>query len=141
MLKRTNVLSFQSKKSNIDMPSYQKTNISFHISDVLKVHRTTFSYNGSISTITHSVSYHHLNDLNSRVPVEYVSDAQNQNSPSMYDLKNDNQLSSIRLSIIILGCLCIVLILLHAILSVITWNKIQLKPFFIQIEQRNNDFI
>lgn len=128
-------------KSKRDMQSYLKSKIRFYISEVWLFHQTTLSYNGSISTITDSVSHHRLNDLNnSLAPVEYVSDAQAQNLSSMYDFKHDNRISSIRLSIFILGCLCIVLILLHVILSVITRNKI-LEPFFLQIEQRNDDFI
>lgn len=124
------------------MQSFLKGKILFYISEVWLFHQTTLSYNGSISTITDSVSYHRLNDLNnSRAPVEYVSDAQTQNMSSMYYFKHhDNRISSIGLSIFILGCLCIVLILLHVILSVITRNKI-LEPFFLQIEPRNDDFI
>lgn len=123
------------------MKSFLESKILFYISEVWLFHQTTLSYNGSISTITDSVSYHRLNDLNnSRAPVEYVTDAQTQNMSSMYDFKHDNRISSIRMSIFILGCLCIVLILLHVILSVITQNKI-LEPFFLQIEPRNYDFI
>lgn len=119
------------------MQSYLKSKISFYISKVWPFHQTNRSYNGSISTITDSVLYHLLNDLNnSRALAEYVSDTQTQILSSLYDFEHENQLSSIRLSIFILSCLCIVLILLHVILSVITWNKIQLEPFFLQIEPR-----
>lgn len=123
------------------MQSFLKKWNTLYISEVWLFHQTTLSYNGSISTITDSVSYHRLYDFNnSRAPVEYVSDAQKQNPSSMYDFNHDNRISSIRLSIFILGCLCIVLILLHVILSLITRNKI-LEPFFLQIEPRNDDFI
>lgn len=141
VLKRTKVLPFHSERSKRDMQSFFKSKILFYFSEVWLFHQTTLSYNGSISTTTDSVSYHRLNDLdNSRAPVEYVSDAQTQNMSSMYDFKHDNRISSIRMSIFILGCLCIVLILLHVILSVITRNKI-IEPFLLQIEPRNDDFI
>lgn len=141
VLKRTNELSSQSEKSKRDMQSFLKSKIPFYISEGWLFHQTTQSYNGSISTITDSVSYHRLNDFNnSRAPVEYMSGAQKQNLSSMYDFKHENQLSSIRLSIFILGCLCIVFLLLHAILSVITRNKVP-KPFFLRNEPRNVDFI
>lgn len=44
-------------------------------------------------------------------------------------------------TIIILGGFCIVMILLHVALSVITWKDIKIEPVSIQIKERNYDYI
>lgn len=92
--------------------------------------------------MTDSVSYGRLNDANySGVSGKCVSVTQIQHSSIVYAFKVDDQKSQIRLSIFILGGLCIVMILLHLSFSVIIRNILQFEPFFIQIEERNHNFI
>lgn len=115
----------------------------FYISEVQQVNQTDISYNDSTSPITDSVSYGPLKDSNySGVTAVCVSVTQTQHLFIEYDFKVDDRTSSIRLSIIILGGFCIVMILLHVSLSVITWhNNVKIEPVFIQIEERNIHFI
>lgn len=115
----------------------------FNISEVQQVNQTDISYNESTSPITDSVSYGPLKDSNySGVTAVCVSVTQTQHLFIEYDFKVDDRTSSIRLSIIILGGFCIVMILLHVSLSVITWhNNVKIEPVFIQIEERNIHFI
>lgn len=114
----------------------------FYISEVQQVNQTDISYNDSTSPITDSVSYGPLKDSNySGVSAVCVSVTQTQHLFIEYDSKVDDRTSSIRLSIIILGGFCIVMILLHVSLSVITWKDIKIEPVSIQMEERNYDYI
>lgn len=103
-----------------------QTNISYS-SSTLPITVSYISYNGS--SMTDSVSYGRLNDVNySEVSAEYASVTQTQHLSIENDSKFEDRTSSIRLSIIILGGFCIVMILLHVALSVITWKDIKIEP-------------
>lgn len=77
----------------------------------------------------------------SEVSVECGSVTQTQQLSTENDSKYDDRTSSIRLSIIILGVFCIVMILLHVSLSVIMQNDMKIEPVSIQIEEINYDSI
>lgn len=112
----------------------------FYISEDQQVYQTNISYSGS--TLPNTVSYGRLNDVNySDVSAEYAANTQTQHLSIKNESKFDDRTSSIRLSIFIVGGFCIVVILLHVSLSVITWNDIKIELVSIQIEERNYDFI
>lgn len=120
------------------MPFYKI--ILFYISEDQQVYQTNISYRGSTLPIT--VSYGRLNDVNySEVSAEYAANTQTQHLSIKNEFTFDDRTSSIRLSIFIVGGFCIVVILLHVSLSVITWNDIKIELVSIQIEERNYDFI
>lgn len=98
------------------------------------------SYSGS--TLPVIVFYGRLKVVNySEVSVECGSVTQTQQLSTANDSKYDDRTSSIRLSIIILGVFCIVMILLHVSLSVIMRNDMKIEPVSIQIEEINYDSI
>lgn len=112
-----------------------------YIAEIQQVYPPNISYNGSTSSITDAVSHGRLNDSNySEASSECVLNAQTKHSLILYDSKVDDRTSSIRLSIFILGGLCIVMILLHLSFSVIIRNILQIEPFCIQTEERYNNF-
>lgn len=114
--------------------------ISEDVKQVQQVHQTNISYSGS--TLPVIVFYGRLNDVNySEVSVECGSVTQTQQLSTENDSKYDDRTSSIRLSIIILGVFCIVMILLHVSLSVIMRNDMKIEPVSIQIEEINYDSI
>lgn len=112
-----------------------------YITEIQQVYPPNISYNGSTSSITDAVSHGRLNDSNhSEASSECVLNAQTKHTLILYDSKVDDRTSLIRLSIFILGGLCIVMILLHLSFSVIIRNILQIEPFCIQTEERNNNF-
>lgn len=112
-----------------------------YIAEIQQVYPPNISYNGSTSSITDAVSHGRSNDSNySEASSECVLNAQTNHSLIVYDSKVDDRTSSIRLYNFILGGLCIVMILLHLSFSVIIRNILQIEPFFIQTEERNNTF-
>lgn len=112
----------------------------FCIPEDQQVYQTNISYSGSTLPIT--VSHGRLNEVDySEVSAECASVTQTQQLAIKNESKFYDWTSSIRLSIIILGGFCIVMILLHVSLSVITWNDIKIELVSIHIEERNYDYI
>nr|XP_034316721.1 cell death abnormality protein 1-like [Crassostrea gigas] len=104
-----------------------------------QVYQTNISYSGSKLPIT--VSHGRLNEVDySEVSAECASVTQTQQLAIKNESKFYDWTSSIRLSIILLGGFCIVMILLHVSLSVITWNDIKIELVSIHIEERNYDY-